>query len=388
MARPPGAITTLSGRLAIGGDPESQIAGYLHGKPPVDLAAGSDAAPHVVLACKRFKLRAFNARPETSAAESVARPVGSVDFADPLRAGHYRFYVIGPVAAEDAYPPLLQSLRERGDIWEPENVQGYTRRARVQRGRHLWDPGMMVKHNTDLESLGLIPNVQYAPEVHKSRKLPGTPPGPEPRVIALLLNRRREPRFQFSPRARGGTRAGRPSVSVEYALVGGREHKKGAFTAWEVSCESGDLVRGVVGGGGCRVTRHGRCERWRGAAGVGLYGVVAAATAPPPPPPSTPGPVCDLAQVDPSGLYGHALCLDAVREEFAPEAVLQADFVGDGPVKALVVASYPVHHKGEPMDSPMDTFDGTDVPKNISMFVWSSAIPDFAGRTSHNTARG
>ncbi|KAK3267474.1 hypothetical protein CYMTET_23971, partial [Cymbomonas tetramitiformis] len=107
--------------------------------------------------------------------------------------------------------------------------------------------------------------------------------------------------------------------------------------------------------------------------------VVAAATAPPPPPPSTPGPVRDSAQVDPSGLYGHALCLDAVREEFAPEAVLQADFVGDGPVKALVVASYPVHHKGEPMDSPMDTFDGTDVPKNISMFVWSSAIPDFAG---------
>ncbi|KAK3247748.1 hypothetical protein CYMTET_42761, partial [Cymbomonas tetramitiformis] len=80
--------------------------------------------------------------------------------------------------------------------------------------------------------------------------------------------------------------------------------------------------------------------------------VVAAATAPPPPPPSTPGPVRDSAQ---------------------------ADFVGDGPVKALVVASYPVHHKGEPMDSPMDTFDGTDVPKNISMFVWSSAIPDFAG---------
>ncbi|KAK3283378.1 hypothetical protein CYMTET_8918, partial [Cymbomonas tetramitiformis] len=98
----------------------------------------------------------------------------------------------------------------------------------------------------------------------------------------------------FSPRARGGTRAGRPSVSVEYALVGGREHKKGAFTAWEVSCESGDLVRvllgprhpdhaaflrhlgidvGGCGGGGCRVTRHGRCERWRGAAGVGLYGV-------------------------------------------------------------------------------------------------------------------
>ncbi|KAK3269099.1 hypothetical protein CYMTET_22434 [Cymbomonas tetramitiformis] len=242
----PRAITTLSGRLAIGGDPESQIAGYLHGKPPVDLAAGSDAAPHVVLACKRFKLRAFDARPGTSAAESVARPVGSVDFADPLRAGHYRFYVIGPVAAEDAYPPLLQSLRERGDIWEPENVQGYTRRARVQRGRHLWDPGMMVKHNTDLESLGLIPNVQYAPEVHKSRKLPGTPPGPEPRVIALLLNRRREPRFRFS-RARGGTRAGRPSVSVEYALVGGREHKKGAFTAWEVSCESGDLVRVLLG---------------------------------------------------------------------------------------------------------------------------------------------
>ncbi|KAK3280444.1 hypothetical protein CYMTET_11714 [Cymbomonas tetramitiformis] len=190
----PRAITTLSGRLAIGGDPESQIAGYLHGKPPVDLAAGSDAAPHVVLACKRFKLRAFDARPGTSAAESVARPVGSVDFADPLRAGHYRFYVIGPVAAEDAYPPLLQSLRERGDIWEPENVQGYTRRARVQRGRHLWDPGMM-----------------------------------------------------FSPRARGGTRAGRPSVSVEYALVGGREHKKGAFTAWEVSCESGDLVRVLLG---------------------------------------------------------------------------------------------------------------------------------------------
>ncbi|KAK3277240.1 hypothetical protein CYMTET_14742, partial [Cymbomonas tetramitiformis] len=53
--------------------------------------------------------------------------------------------------------------------------------------------------------------------------------------------------------------------------------------------------------------------------------VVAAATAPPPPPPSTPGPVRDSAQVDPSVLYGHALCLDAVREEFAPEAVLQAD---------------------------------------------------------------
>ncbi|KAK3250104.1 hypothetical protein CYMTET_40508 [Cymbomonas tetramitiformis] len=84
-------------------------------------------------------------------------------------------------------------------------------------------------------------------------------------------------------------------------------------------------------------------------------------------------------QVDPSGLYGHALCLDAVREEFAPEAVLQADFVGDGLVKALVMASYPVHHKGKPMDTPMDTFDGTDAPKNISMFVWSSAIPDFAG---------
>ncbi|KAK3237610.1 hypothetical protein CYMTET_52327, partial [Cymbomonas tetramitiformis] len=75
-------------------------------------------------------------------------------------------------------------------------------------------------------------------------------------------------------------------------------------------------------------------------------------------------------QVDSPDPYGHARCLAVVRKEFAPEAVLQADYTCPGIVKFLVMASYPVHCDGEPMDTPMDTLAGTvDVPANISMFI-------------------
>ncbi|KAK3256042.1 hypothetical protein CYMTET_34803, partial [Cymbomonas tetramitiformis] len=82
--------------------------------------------------------------------------------------------------------------------------------------------------------------------------------------------------------------------------------------------------------------------------------------------------------VDSPDPYGHARRLAAVREEFAPEAVLQADYTCPGIVKVLVMASYPVHCDGEPMDTPMDTLAGTvDVPANISMFVWAHDIPEY-----------
>ncbi|KAK3259776.1 hypothetical protein CYMTET_31242 [Cymbomonas tetramitiformis] len=83
-------------------------------------------------------------------------------------------------------------------------------------------------------------------------------------------------------------------------------------------------------------------------------------------------------QVDSLDPYGHARCLAAVREEFAPEAVLQADYTCPGIVKVLVMASYPVHFDGEPMDTPMDTLAGTvDVPANVSMFIWAHDIPEY-----------
>ncbi|KAK3267311.1 hypothetical protein CYMTET_24122 [Cymbomonas tetramitiformis] len=193
----PGSIITLSGRLAIGGNLSDSSKGYLHGKPPIDLMAASEATPHVVLACKRFKLRDCDVRPEGAASESVMRPAGSIDYKNPLEAVYHRMYIIGPVAEEDAYAPLVESMRKRGDIWEPIDLHTYKQRARLQRGRHLWGPGMMVKHNTDLESLGLIPNIQFSPEVYMSRRIYKTPHKLLPRAIALVFSRE-EPRFMIS----------------------------------------------------------------------------------------------------------------------------------------------------------------------------------------------
>ncbi|KAK3238077.1 hypothetical protein CYMTET_51888 [Cymbomonas tetramitiformis] len=233
----PGSIITLSGRLAIGGNLSDSSKGYLHGKPPIDLMATSEATPHVVLACKRFKLRECDVRPEGAASESVMRPAGSIDYKNPLEAVYHRMYIIGPVAEEDAYAPLVESMRKRGDIWEPIDLHSYKQRARLQRGRHLWGPGMMVKHNTDLESLGLIPNIQFSPEVYMSRRIYKTPHKLLPRVIALVFSRE-EPRFMISS----------TGVHLDYDPSDTRRPtKRDNGEAWEESRRRKSLIRVFVG---------------------------------------------------------------------------------------------------------------------------------------------
>ncbi|KAK3279759.1 hypothetical protein CYMTET_12377 [Cymbomonas tetramitiformis] len=116
----PGSVTTLLARLAIGGNPSDYSSlGYVHGKPHIDLLATAEGTPHVVLACERFRLREFVVRPEGAAFETAMRLAGSIDYKDPLQAVFNRMYVIGPVVKEDAYAPLVESLRRREDIWEP-----------------------------------------------------------------------------------------------------------------------------------------------------------------------------------------------------------------------------------------------------------------------------
>eukprot|EP00854_Cymbomonas_tetramitiformis_P006763 gene6763-8088_t len=65
------------------------------------------------------ELREFVVRPEGAAFETAMRLAGSIDYKDPLQAVFNRMYVIGPVVKEDAYAPLVESLRRREDIWEP-----------------------------------------------------------------------------------------------------------------------------------------------------------------------------------------------------------------------------------------------------------------------------
>eukprot|EP00854_Cymbomonas_tetramitiformis_P000911 gene911-1426_t len=112
----PGMVVTLAGLLANGGDGRRRT-GAVHGKLPVMLAAEDEAAPHLVMSCKRFKL--VEGRPDGAAALGVQMRLQPKDLRDPLRHSFYRRFITGRVARSDAYPPSLEVLQREQFLWEP-----------------------------------------------------------------------------------------------------------------------------------------------------------------------------------------------------------------------------------------------------------------------------